>query len=699
MTVWPGRPYPLGAHFDGKGTNFAVFSALATRVELCLFQSDGSELKVDLPECFGDVWHGYLPGVKRGQRYGFRVHGPWDPGQGKLCNPAKLLLDPYAKALEGELRWDDSLFGYPVGGDQGQRDDRDSAPYMPRCVVDENEFDWEGDRKPSHHRHESVIYEMHVKGFTAAHPEVPERLRGTYAGLAHPAALKHLKGLGVTAVELLPVQHFVHDRQLLEKGLSNYWGYNTLSFFAPHQAYAADQVTGAAVTEFKSMVKTLHQAGIEVIMDVVYNHTAEGGKGGPTLSFRGIDNPSYYRLGQDRRDYIDFSGTGNTLNMRDPNVLQMVMDSLRYWVLEMHVDGFRFDLASALARGLQDVDRLSTFFGILQQDPVLSMVKLIAEPWDLGPGGYQVGKFPPGWSEWNGRYRDCVRDFWRGRDSTLAEFAMRFTGSPDLYQRTGRRPVASVNFITAHDGFSLEDLVSYDRKHNEANGEGGRDGNDDNRSWNCGVEGPTKDAGVLALRRRQKRNMLATLLLSQGVPMLVAGDELGQTRGGNNNAYCQDNAVSWLDWQQVDEKLLSFCRRLIAFQRKHPVFRRRHWFQGTDIHHSIDIAWFKPDGAEFEKENWGQGFAKTLGVYLNGDAIPNPDPLGEPRRDDSFYLAFNAHHEGIEFTLPGAPWGRRWQLELDTSAEAAFPTHPPAHDAGSRFKVEGRSLVLWRRAA
>jgi isoamylase len=697
MKIWPGRPYPLGAHCDGVGTNFSLFSEVATRVELCLFEEDGRETKLDLPECFEFCWHGYLPGILSGQRYGFRVHGPWDPSQGKLCNPAKLLLDPYAKAFDRGLEWDDSLFGYPVGGDAQSRDERDSAPFMPRCVVPDQGFDWEGDAKPARHRHDSVIYEAHVRGFTALHPGVPPELRGTYAGLAHPEALRHLKRLGVTAVELQPVHQFVHDRRLLEMGLRNYWGYNTIGFFAPHLEYSSDKRPGGALREFKAMVRALHRERIEVILDVVYNHTAEGGQGGPLLSFRGVDNEAYYRLGEDKQSYVDFSGTGNALNMRHPHVLQLIMDSLRYWATEMRVDGFRFDLAAALARQLHQVDRLSAFFDIVQQDPVISSVKLIAEPWDLGPGGYQVGKFPPGWSEWNGKYRDCVRDFWRGQEQSLGEFATRFTGSSDLYQNMGRRPVASVNFITAHDGFCLEDLVSYNQKHNEMNGEGNRDGSDDNRSWNCGAEGPSSDPAVLALRRCQKRNMLVTLLLSQGLPMLLSGDELGRSQQGNNNAYCQDNAVSWIDWARADGALLDFCARLIAYQKAHPAFRRRHWFGGKTMLDSPDIAWFRPDGARFNDEDWKRG-SKSLAVFLNGDTIPNPNPMGDAVKDDSFYLAFNAHHEAADFKLPPAEWGQAWLLELDTSQEEPFPAAPATLPAGRPLKVEARSLAVLRRA-
>jgi isoamylase len=701
LILLPGRPYPLGPHFDGRGTNFSLFSEVATRVELCLFDEQGRELHHDLPECTGYVWHGYVGDVGPGQQYGYRVHGPWNPAEGKRCNPAKLLLDPYAKAYHGLLRWDDAVFPYPLGGDLEQADPRDSGPFMPRSVVHESNFNWNGDDRLRHSRNETIIYELHVKGFTQRHPGIPEALRGTYAGLAHPASVQHLKSLGVTAVELQPVHQFVHDRHLVDRGLRNYWGYNSIGFFAPHQDYAADKRPGAAVDEFKAMVRTLHTAGIEVILDVVYNHTAEGNHLGPMLSFRGIDNAAYYRLAEDRRYNQDFSGTGNSLNMRHPHVLKMIMDSLRYWITEMHVDGFRFDLAAALARELNDVDRLSVFFDVIQQDPLISEAKLIAEPWDVGPGGYQVGKFPPNWSEWNGRYRDCVRDFWRGQDQTLAEFASRFAGSSDLYQNTGRLPVASVNFVTAHDGFTLEDLVSYNDKHNEANGEDNRDGDSNNRSWNCGVEGPTQDPAVLALRHRQKRNLLATLLLSQGLPMLVAGDELGRSQGGNNNAYCQDNEVSWLDWERQDKELQGFVQGLVAFLKAHPVFRRRHWFQGQAIHGTRDIAWFKADGQQFEEEHWGQGFAKTLAVFLNGDSIPNPNPMTLSVKDDSFYVAFNAHHEPVEFTLPESGWGKAWAKVLDTAGDPAFveDAAQPRNGAGDKLTVAPRSLQVHKREA
>ena len=699
MKVWPGAPFPLGATFDGAGTNFSLFSEVATRVELCLFDAAGRESRVDLPEVSGHCWHGYFPAIIPGQRYGFRVHGPWEPARGHRCNPAKLLLDPYAKALDGMVRLDEAVHPYPFAQGPDVRNDMESAPFMPHCIVQQPFFDWVGDRQLRRPWHETVIYELHVRGFTQRHPEVPPELRGTYAGLAHPAVIDHLKRLGVTAVELLPVHAFVHDRHLTERGLRNYWGYNSIAYFAPHNDYAADRRAGAAVAEFKQMVKALHQAGIEVILDVVYNHTAEGNEYGPVLCFKGIDNAYYYRLvAGDRRHYMDYTGTGNSLHMRHPHVLQLIMDSLRYWVLEMHVDGFRFDLAATLARELHEVQRLSAFFDIIQQDPVISQVKLIAEPWDVGEGGYQVGNFPPGWSEWNGKYRDCLRDFWRGRDETLSEFAYRFSGSSDLYADDTRNPYASINFVTAHDGFTLLDLVSYNDKHNEANGEENRDGTDDNRSWNCGAEGPTDDAEIGLLRARQRRNFLATLLLSQGVPMLLAGDEIGRTQGGNNNAYCQDNEVSWLDWTHADAELLDFARRLVAFRHAHPAFRRRRWFLGRAIHGADckDIAWFTREGVQMSEEHWGEWFAKSLGVFINGDTIPNPNTRGDPVTDASFYLVFNAHYEPLDFTLPGPPWGRRWAPLLDTAR--GWIEQAPTLAAGDRLRASARSLLLLQRA-
>ena len=597
-------PYPLGASFDGVGTNFAIYSGVAEKVELCLFDERGNETRHELPEVTGYTWHGYAPNVGPGQRYGFRVHGPYDPDRGKRCNPAKLLLDPYATAVDGQVRWNPGVFPYRLGDhrEDHARSRADNARSMPKSVVTNPWFDWANDHPPRTPLSDTIVYEVHVKGFSARNPNVPADLRGTYAGLAHPASIAHLRSLGITAVELLPVHQFVHDSHLVDKGLRNYWGYNSICYLAPHNEYSSAGQLGQQVQEFKAMVKALHEAGIEVILDVVYNHTAEGNHLGPMLSFRGIDNEAYYRLvAENPRFYYDTTGTGNSLNMRNPHVLQLIMDSLRYWVTEMHVDGFRFDLAATLARQFHEVDRLSAFFDLIQQDPVVSRVKLIAEPWDIGEGGYQVGNFPPLWSEWNGKYRDTVRDFWRGEPATLGEFANRFTGSSDLYEATGRRPFASINFVTAHDGFTLNDLVSYNEKHNEANGEGNADGESHNRSWNCGVEGPTDDLEVLSLRERQKRNFLATLLLSQGVPMLLGGDEMGRTQGGNNNAYCQDNEVSWFDWSDTREHwtLVEFTQRLTRLRARHAIFRRRRWFQGRPIHGQgcNDVEWFRPDGS------------------------------------------------------------------------------------------------------
>ena len=704
MECWPGKPYPLGATWDGKGVNFALFSENASSVELCLFdQGEGREsARTALPEKTNQIWHGYVPGIKPGQRYGYRVHGPYEPGNGHRFNPAKLLLDPYAKAIDGALEWSDALFGYRIGDARADlsKDDRDSAADLPRCVVIDPAYDWGGDRSLAIPWHETVIYEAHVKGFTQRNRRVPEKLRGTYAGLASPAAIGHLRSLGVTAIELLPVHHSVSARSLRDRGLVNYWGYDSIGFFAPDARYSSAGCDGEQVREFRDLVKTLHRAGIEVILDVVYNHTAEGNHFGPTLCFRGIDNAAYYRLAEDPRYYRDFTGCGNTLNLVHPRVLGLIMDSLRYWVLEMHVDGFRFDLASALARELYDVDRLGSFFDVIQQDPVISQVKLIAEPWDLGEGGYQVGNFPVGWAEWNGKYRDCVRDFWRGQDEMLAEFATRFTGSSDLYASNGRRPAASVNFVTAHDGFTLRDLVSFNVKHNEANGDGENDGSNDNRSWNCGEEGPTEDPEVRALRSRQVRNFLATLLLSQGVPMLLGGDEVGRTQGGNNNAYCQDNEISWFDWESVDTDLLEFTRRVIRLRREHPVFRRRHWFQGRPIHGTgvEDIAWFDPCGKEMSEEQWNLGFAKSLGVFLNGDAMASRGAKGQRVRDDSFLIFCNAHYESVTFCVPDERWGKRWRIVLDTGAAGDEADRPPlAHT--SELSLRARSLLLLRREA
>jgi isoamylase len=702
--MWPGDSYPLGATYDGAGTNFGLFSEAARRVQLCLFDEDGTETRVDLHEVDGFVWHGYLPGVGPGQRYGYRVHGPYEPSAGYRCNPAKLLLDPYAKAIEGQVSWNQAVFSYPFGHPD-RRNNADSAPYVPRSVVINPYFDWNLDRPPRTQYHETVIYEAHVRGLTKQHPVVPEEQRGTYLGLAHPAVIAHLHDLGVTAIELMPVHQFVTDSHLDDRGLHNYWGYNTIGFFAPHNAYSASGDRGQQVQEFKSMVRTLHDAGIEVILDVVYNHTAEGNHLGPTLSFRGIDNAAYYRLtDDDRRYYMDTTGTGNSLLMRHPHVLQMIMDSLRYWVLEMHVDGFRFDLAAALARQLNEVDRLSAFFDLVQQDPVVSQVKLIAEPWDVGDGGYHVGNFPPLWSEWNGKYRDTIRDFWRGQPATLPEFASRLTGSSDLYKQDSRRPVASVNFVTAHDGFTLADLVSYDHKHNEANGEGNRDGSDDNRSWNCGHEGPTGDPAVRALRARQKRNFLTTLLLSQGVPMLLAGDEMGRTQQGNNNAYCQDNEISWLNWavhDEDDQALVDYVRALIGLRAGHPVFRRRRFFSGQSFRRGRqrlgDIAWFTPAGAEMTDEDWDAGFAKSLTVFLNGQAITEPDRRGGRIAGDSFLLLFNASEHDLVFAIPPRRYGQRWTTLLDTAMPSVEFTAASTVKPGDMTTVINRSLQLLHR--
>ena len=697
--VWPGNNYPLGAFYDGAGTNFSIFSEIADRVELCLFDEGGTETKFDLPEVTSFCWHGYLPNVGPGQRYGFRVHGPWKPEEGHRCNPAKLLLDPYARAVEGQVRWNEAVFAYSFDNPDGPSNDIDSAAFMPKCVVTTPYFDWGNDRHPRTQWHETIIYEVHVKGFSINHPEVPAELRGTYAGLGHPKAIDYFTRLGVTAIELMPVHQFIQDSHLLERGLRNYWGYNSVGFLAPHDEYSAAGKNGQQVQEFKQMVKALHEAGIEVILDVVYNHTAEGNHLGPMLSFRGIDNAAYYRLmADDRRHYMDYTGTGNSLNMRHPHVLQLIMDSLRYWIVEMHVDGFRFDLASTLARELHDVDRLSAFFDIIQQDPVISQVKLIAEPWDIGEGGYQVGQFPPLWLEWNGKYRDCVRDYWRGEDQTLGEFAYRFTGSSDLYEMTGRKPYASINFVTAHDGFTLKDLVSYNEKHNEANGEESRDGESHNRSWNCGAEGTTEHPEVNKLRDRQKRNFLATLFLSQGIPMLLGGDEIGRSQNGNNNGYCQDNEISWFDWESADKDLLEFTRRLIQLRKEHPVFHRRRWFQGRPIHGAqvTDIGWFTPDGSEMTQEDWNGGFAKALGIFLNGEGIQSPDARGERVVDESFYVLFDAHHEPLRFTLPKRDWGDEWVVALDT-ARSTPEEEQGRHKAGDEVSVESRSLKVLRR--
>jgi glycogen operon protein len=705
MQVWPGQPYPLGATYDGAGTNFAVFSEAAERIELCLLAEDGSETSVELRETDAFVRHAFLPGVQPGQRYGFRVHGPYDPTRGLRCNSAKLLLDPYAKAMSGRVDWDESVYGYHFGAPD-RRNDLDSAPHTMASVVVNPYFDWGNDRPPRTDYHRTVIYEAHVRGLTELHPGIPEDIRGTYAGIAHPAVIEHLVKLGVTALELMPVHQFVDDHRLTDLGLSNYWGYNTIGFFAPHGAYSSLGDRGQQVQEFKSMVKALHAAGIEVILDVVYNHTAEGNHLGPTLAFRGLDNPSYYRLADDRRYYEDTTGTGNSLLMRSPHVLQLIMDSLRYWVTEMHVDGFRFDLAATLARQFHEVDRLSSFFDLVQQDPVVSQAKLIAEPWDLGEGGYQVGNFPPLWTEWNGRYRDTVRDLWRGENATLAEFGSRLTGSSDLYQDDGRRPIASINFVTCHDGFTLRDLVSYNQKHNAANAEENRDGESFNRSWNCGVEGETDDPAVLGLRARQQRNFIATLLLSQGVPMLLHGDEFGRSQGGNNNAYCQDNEISWVRWPLLDEEspagqLLEFTRHMVWLRRDHPVFRRRRFFHGRPVsgtHDELtDIAWFTNEGQEMTARDWRASFAKSLTVFLNGNAISEPDRRGGRITDDSFLLLFNADAQPLEFAVP-VNHGQEWQVIVDTSLPWTISPGTGAKvRAGETLRLVDRSMMVLQR--
>ncbi|MBI1378386.1 MAG: glycogen debranching protein GlgX [Frankiales bacterium] len=705
MQVWPGSAYPLGATYDGSGTNFALFSSVADRVELCLFAADGTETRVPLRERDADVWHAYLPGILPGQRYGWRVHGPYDPGAGHRCNPAKVLLDPYAKAIDGRVDWDESCFGYRWA-DHDARNDLDSGPHVPKAVVINPFFDWADDRSPRTPYHETVIYEAHVKGLTARHPRIPPEIRGTYAGVAHPVMLEHYKRLGITAVELMPVHHFIHDHHLVQRGRSNYWGYNTLGFLAPHAFYSASGTDGQQVSEFKSMVRDLHRAGLEVILDVVYNHTAEGNHLGPTLSLRGIDNAAYYRLvHDDPRHYYDTTGTGNSLLMGSPHVLQLIMDSMRYWVTEMHVDGFRFDLAATLARQFHEVDRLSAFFDLVHQDPIVSQVKLIAEPWDLGEGGYQVGGFPPLWTEWNGHYRDTVRDFWRGEPATMPEFASRLTGSSDLYESSGRRPIASINFVTAHDGFTLRDLVSYNEKHNDANGEGNADGESNNRSWNCGVEGPTRKTGVNRLRARQQRNFLATLFLSQGVPMLLHGDELGRTQGGNNNVYCLDDETSWVDWHPTKDgaSLMGFVESVAQLRRDNPVFRRRRFFQGHDVRAAgqHEIAWLRPDGRQMDESDWTNGFARTLGVFLNGEAMDEIDERGEPVSGDSFLLLMNAHSGDVPFTLPEASFGSSWHIELDTAETAATPPvgdqADPVLRPGQVVDLTSHSVVVLRK--
>ncbi len=702
-SIYPGKPYPLGATWDGEGVNFALFAENATGVDLCLFETRESiveSVKIRIKEVSHRVWHVYVPGLKPGQLYGYRVYGPYDPQNGHRFNPNKLLIDPYAKSIAGTIQWHDALFGYELGHEDQDLSfsEVDSAPYIPKSAVIDPNFDWEDDKPPAIPYHKTIIYEMHVKGFTQMHPEIPENIRGKYAGLAHPATIKYLKELGVNAVELMPVHHFVNDRILSDKSLSNYWGYNSIGFFAPDARYASAGCQGEQVIEFKNMVKELHKAGIEVILDVVYNHTGEGNQMGPTLSFRGIDNSAYYRLTEDRRYYMDYTGTGNTLNAQMPVVLRLIMDSLRYWILEMHVDGFRFDLASTLARELHEVDSLGSFFDIIHQDPVISQVKLIAEPWDIGEGGYQVGKFPAGWAEWNGKYRDCIRDYWRGADSMLGEFALRFTGSPDLYEDNDRRPTASINFVTAHDGFTLNDLVSYNEKHNYDNGEDNNDGESHNRSWNCGEEGPTPDPEIYALRQKQKRNFLTTLFLSQGVPMLVAGDEISRTQRGNNNAYCQDNEISWINWNAIDEDLLHFTQQLIALYKNHEVFSRKRWFQGQPVKGIglEDIAWFLPEGDEMSEENWSHDFAKSLAVYMNGHGLRSLDEKGRKITDDSFYIIFNAYEGNLDFRLPSDKYGDEWIKVLDTH-EGYIRKDGERYGAEELVNVHGRSVVLLKQ--
>jgi isoamylase len=717
--ILPGKPYPQGATWDGTGVNFSIYSEGASAIELCLFDEPAGAAKTIIPirESTGHVWHCYVPGIRLGQLYGYRVFGPYEPERGLRFNPAKLLIDPYAKALVGKVDWNAPVFAYALGNPEGDLviDNTDDAEAVPKGVVTMSPFDWENDRPPLTPLHNSIIYEAHVKGLTAAHPGVPEEIRGTYAGVAHPVVIDHLKKLGVTAVELMPVHAFLDDKLLIEKGLRNYWGYNTINFFAPEARYSSSGDDGQQIGEFKAMVKALHRAGIEVIMDVVYNHTSEGNHLGPTLSFRGIDNATYYRLVADQpRYYMDYTGTGNTLNVRHPQVLKLLMDSLRYWVTEMHVDGFRFDLAAALARELHEVDRLSAFFDIINQDPVVSQVKLIAEPWDVGEGGYQVGKFPTLWAEWNGRYRDVVRSYWKGEDGQLAELGYRLTGSSDLYQQDSRHPTASINFVTAHDGFTLADLVSYNHKHNEANQEDNRDGTDDNRSWNHGVEGPTGDPAILELRERQKRNILATLILSQGVPMICGGDEIGRTQHGNNNAYAQDNQLSWFDWSFQKEQpgprqqLLEFTRWLIAFRKHHPNLHRRKFFQDRRIDPDApdwqvnggqeqDILWLRPDGKEMKQDEWHAGWVRCIGLVLSGRTLDDVNAVGEPISDDTFLILFNPHHEPVRFTLPQIHLGTTWELCMDTRyPEVAKPRNLRPRRS---YQLIQRSLALFREVA
>jgi isoamylase len=699
VKIHSGNPYPLGATIQNGGVNFALFAENATGIELCLFnhQKDENESqKIKLTERTHQIWHCYVPGIKPGQLYGYRVHGPYEPQKGHRFNPNKLLIDPYAKAIAGIVEWDDSLFGYEVGNANSDLSfsETNSARFTPKSVVVDQHFDWEGDQPLKKPYHTTIIYEAHVRGFTKTHPAIPENIRGTYAAIAHPVTISYLKDLGITAIELMPVHHFVADRHLKEKGLTNYWGYNTIGFFAPEAKYSSSGMMGEQVIEFKTMVKQLHKVGIEVILDVVYNHTAEGNQMGPTLSFKGIDNACYYRLMDDKRYYNDYTGTGNTLNANLPSVLRLMMDSLRYWIQEMHVDGFRFDLAATLARELHEVNRLSAFFDIIYQDPIISQAKLIAEPWDIGEGGYQVGNFPAGWTEWNGKYRDSIRDYWRGAESMLGEFALRITGSPDLYESDYRTPTASINFVTAHDGFTLNDLVSYNEKHNEANGEDNNDGESHNRSWNCGAEGGTDDTSITELRAKQKRNLLTTLFLSQGIPMLLSGDEISRTQKGNNNAYCQDNEISWINWASADNELLTFTKKLIAFRKKHPVFNRRRWFQGTAFKGTNiqDIAWFLPDGNEMNEEHWKNDFAKSLAIYLNGNGVHLNDERGNQIVDDHFYILFNAHHEPIDFKLPDNKFGHEWIEVINTSGN--FVGEGKSYPAAFTIQADSRSVLV-----
>ena len=708
MTVWPGTPYPLGATYDGAGTNFSVFSEVADAVELCLIGDDRSETRINLDEVDGFVWHAYLPTITPGQHYGFRVYGPWNPEAGQRCDPSKLLLDPYGKSFDGDFDFTQALYSYDLNAEHpasgGIPPMVDSLGHTMTSVVINPFFHWGSDRAPRTPYHETIIYEAHVKGMTQTHPSVPAELRGTYAGLAHPAIIEHLLSLNVTAIELMPIHQFMHDKRLLNLGLRNYWGYNTFGFFAPHYQYAANKSPAGSVAEFKTMVRAFHDAGIEVILDVVYNHTAESDHLGPTINFRGIDNAAYYRLlDGDLRLYKDFTGTGNSLNARHPHTLQLIMDSLRYWVLEMHVDGFRFDLASTLAREFYDVDRLSAFFDLVQQDPVISQVKLIAEPWDIGEGGYQVGNFPGLWTEWNGKYRDTVRDYWRGEPAALGEFASRLTGSSDLYEATGRRPAASINFVTCHDGFSLADLVSYNEKHNMANGEHNRDGENHNRSWNCGVEGPTDDPEILALRHRQMRNIMATLMLSQGTPMISHGDEIGRTQQGNNNAYCQDNEIAWVNWNLLEHNadILEFTRAVTELRRNHPVFRRRRFFDGKPIRSGDqvrDIAWLTKTGIEMTPDDWNSGI-KSVAVFLNGDAIPEPNARGERVVDDSFLLCFNAHAYPVEFLVPDGIYARGWTIVIDTSEPKTTLETGREVTAGAAMTVPAHSVIVLQKTS